>query len=61
MISAQPNKPQQEKLISKLMELPNNAVSFLLLYCASRLNHLHPVVGLPYGPSRTQHGRVEQS
>lgn len=26
MISAQPNKPQQEKLISKLMELPNNAV-----------------------------------
>ena len=28
MISAQPNKPQQEKLISKLMELPNNAVRF---------------------------------
>ena len=27
MISAQPNKPQQEKLILKLMELPNNAVS----------------------------------
>lgn len=27
MISAQPNKPQQEKLIAKLMELPNNAVS----------------------------------
>jgi exportin-1 len=26
MISAQPNKPQQEKLIGKLMELPNNAV-----------------------------------
>ena len=26
MISAQPNKPQQEKLIVKLMELPNNAV-----------------------------------
>lgn len=26
MISAQPNKPQQEKLIAKLMELPNNAV-----------------------------------
>ncbi|EEB88114.1 hypothetical protein MPER_14239, partial [Moniliophthora perniciosa FA553] len=25
MISAQPNKPQQEKLIAKLMELPNNA------------------------------------
>jgi exportin-1 len=30
MISAQPNKPQQEKLISKLMELPNNAVCFLM-------------------------------
>ena len=28
MISAQPNKPQQEKLIAKLMELPNNAVRF---------------------------------
>lgn len=27
MISAQPNKPTQEKLIEKLMELPNNAVS----------------------------------
>jgi exportin-1 len=26
MISAQPNKPQQEKLIAKLMDLPNNAV-----------------------------------
>jgi hypothetical protein len=31
MISAQPNKPQQEKLISKLMELPNNAVCFFRL------------------------------
>lgn len=29
MISAQPNKPTQEKLIDKLMELPNNAVSQL--------------------------------
>lgn len=27
MISAQPNKPQQEKLITKLMTLPNNSVS----------------------------------
>jgi exportin-1 len=26
MISAQPNKPTQERLIEKLMELPNNAV-----------------------------------
>lgn len=32
MISAQPNKPQQEKLISKLMELPNNAVCGLQSY-----------------------------
>jgi hypothetical protein len=29
MISAQPNKPTQEKLIAKLMELPNTAVSLL--------------------------------
>jgi len=28
MISAQPNKPQQEKLIARLMELPNNAVRY---------------------------------
>lgn len=34
MISAQPNKPQQEKLIAKLMELPNNAVS---LFCSRHL------------------------
>jgi len=27
MIAAQPNKAAQEKLIAKLMELPNNAVS----------------------------------
>ena len=31
MISAQPNKPQQEKLIAKLMELPNNAVGVVVL------------------------------
>ena len=31
MISAQPNKPVQEKLIAKLMEMPNSAVC----YCAS--------------------------
>lgn len=29
MISAQPNKPTQEKLIAKLMELPNNAVRII--------------------------------
>lgn len=28
MISAQPNKPLQEKLIAKLMDLPNNAVKY---------------------------------
>lgn len=27
MIAAQPSKPQQERLINKLMELPNSAVS----------------------------------
>ncbi|KAI6022703.1 CRM1 C terminal-domain-containing protein [Pisolithus marmoratus] len=32
MISAQPNKPQQEKLITKLMELPNSAASGHLPY-----------------------------
>jgi exportin-1 len=31
MISAQPNKPQQERLIAKLMELPNNAVCVNIL------------------------------
>lgn len=30
MISAQPNKQPQEKLIEKLMELPNSAVCFPL-------------------------------
>ncbi|KAJ7582831.1 CRM1 C terminal-domain-containing protein [Mycena floridula] len=30
MISAQPNKPQQEKLIAKLMELPNSAWDSLM-------------------------------
>ena len=33
MISAQPNKPQQEKLIAKLMELPNNAVCIVECHC----------------------------
>ena len=31
MISAQPNKPTQERLIAKLMEMPNNAVRFIRL------------------------------
>lgn len=31
MIASQPNKPTQERLIEKLMELPNNAVSVFLI------------------------------
>jgi len=27
MIAAQPNKPTQERLLARLMDLPNNAVS----------------------------------
>ncbi|KAH8834801.1 Crm1-F1 [Flagelloscypha sp. PMI_526] len=34
MVSAQPNKPQQEKLIAKLMELPNNAWDSLMTQAA---------------------------
>lgn len=41
MISAQPNKPQQEKLIAKLMELPNNAVRHLFVCLAFLLSYLH--------------------
>lgn len=29
MISAQPNRPQQERLISKLLEMANTAVCFI--------------------------------
>jgi exportin-1 len=32
MISAQPNKPQQEHLIQQLMEAPNGAVRFFRLH-----------------------------
>ncbi|KAN0141347.1 CRM1 C terminal domain containing protein [Lactarius tabidus] len=35
MISAQPNKPQQEKLIAKLMELPNGAWDSLMAQAAA--------------------------
>jgi exportin-1 len=35
MISAQPNKPQQEKLIAKLMELPNAAWESLMAQAAA--------------------------
>jgi exportin-1 len=39
MISAQPNKPQQEKLISKLMELPNNAVCTIFFIIEKSFAH----------------------
>ncbi|KAJ7752019.1 CRM1 C terminal-domain-containing protein [Mycena metata] len=40
MISAQPNKPQQEKLIAKLMELPNNAWDSLMGQAARSMDVL---------------------
>ncbi|KIL00134.1 hypothetical protein PAXRUDRAFT_822010 [Paxillus rubicundulus Ve08.2h10] len=40
MISAQPNKPQQEKLIAKLMELPNNAWDSLMAQAAHNMDVL---------------------
>ncbi|KAF8652765.1 hypothetical protein AX16_004260 [Volvariella volvacea WC 439] len=40
MISAQPNKTQQEKLIAKLMELPNNAWDSLMAQAAQNMDVL---------------------
>ncbi|KAG6841670.1 Exportin-1 [Blastosporella zonata] len=40
MISAQPNKPQQEKLITKLMDLPNNAWDSLMSQAAQSMDVL---------------------
>ncbi|KAG5219590.1 Exportin [Salix suchowensis] len=40
MISATPNKPQQEKLIAKLMELPNNAWDSLMAQAAQNMDVL---------------------
>ncbi|KNZ75454.1 Exportin-1 [Termitomyces sp. J132] len=40
MISAQPNKPQQEKLIGKLMDLPNNAWDSLMAQAAQSMDVL---------------------
>ncbi|KAI9637560.1 CRM1 C terminal-domain-containing protein [Dioszegia hungarica] len=40
MISAQPNRPQQERLIDKLMELPNNAWDNLMQQAASNVDVL---------------------
>jgi len=31
MVAAQPNKTIQEKLVGNLMELPNRAVSFIII------------------------------
>lgn len=46
MISATPNKPQQEKLIAKLMELPNNAVGGVRQSCLALLT-VSFVSGIP--------------
>lgn len=57
MISAQPNKPQQEKLIAKLMELPNNAVC--ILECDCEIYHdsdLYQLVGFVDGPGISKYG-----
>ena len=40
MISAQPNKPVQEKLIQKLMELPNGAWDSLMMQASSNVDVL---------------------
>jgi exportin-1 len=40
MISAQPNKPTQEKLIARLMELPNNAVACIFFITFSISSHI---------------------
>ncbi|KAG1721375.1 hypothetical protein EDB19DRAFT_1917353 [Suillus lakei] len=40
IISAQPNKPQQEKLIAKLMELPNNTWDSLMAQAAQNMDVL---------------------
>ena len=58
MISAQPNKPQQEKLIARLMELPNNAVRTLPLRVGNFRSSSHPV-GLSDGASGAEYGRFE--
>jgi exportin-1 len=40
MIAAQPNKPTQERLIAKLMEMPNNAWDSLMSQAASNIDVL---------------------
>ena len=58
MISAQPNKPQQEKLIAKLMELPNNAVRTFLTPIRETLIMNTFLVGLIDDSSCSEYGRA---
>jgi exportin-1 len=61
MISAQPNKPQQEKLIAKLMELPNAAVShFRAMYINFLPRLTVKLVGVAYGTGCSEQGRPQQ-
>ena len=55
MISAQPNKPQQEKLIAKLMELPNNAVCTIIVKIYND-SDLYGLVGFVDGPGIPKYG-----
>lgn len=54
MIAAQPNKSTQEKLIAKLMELPNSAVCINSRTLPQ--SHLFFLVGLTHGASIAKHG-----
>ena len=56
MIAAQPNKAAQEKLIGKLMELPNNAVSSPKAH-EVYFQPLNPeyLVGFSDGPSQSKY------
>ena len=54
MIAAQPNKLAQEKLISKLMELPNNAVSSALCFGFPALSS-ELLVGFSDGTGQPKH------
>lgn len=61
MIAAQPNKAIQERLIDKLMTLPNEAVS--VWQQRGRSNHpsnLSLAVGYPYAASTRGHRRLGQ-
>lgn len=53
MISAQPNKPTQERLIDKLMELPNNAVRLSMPVMEFSTDG---AVGQPHAASSEQRG-----